>query len=143
MDKIELKHDLEQKYAHKEARLKRIECVYIPVKNASVTKAFFMKHGLITLSPQGNVKLASGQGIYFLETKDKQTSNFITHDWDANNDEHEMESICFEVTEIDAIYKQMKEDGARVTELRDSGGCGRSFYFYDPDMNKYAVWQEG
>jgi predicted enzyme related to lactoylglutathione lyase len=142
VDKIELKQELESKYPHKQARLKMIECVYIPVKNASVTKEFFMKHGLIMMSPQGNVKLASGQGIYFLETKEKQTSNFITHDWDEKNDEHEMESICFQVTEIDEIYQQMKENGAQVSELRDSGGCGRAFYFYDPDMNKYAVWQD-
>ncbi|PWW00744.1 hypothetical protein DFQ01_11297 [Paenibacillus cellulosilyticus] len=42
-----------------------------------------------------------------------------------------MESICFEVTELDELYDQMKR----------AGGCGRAFYFYDPDGNKYAAWQ--
>ncbi|MEF3309346.1 VOC family protein [Paenibacillus sp. GYB004] len=142
MNKLELKSELESKYPHSQARLKRIECVYIPVTNAAVTKEFFMKHGLITLSSQGNVKLASGQGIFFLETKDMQSSNFVTHDWDENNEEHEMESICFEVTQIDELYIKMKDDGERVSELKDNGGCGRTFHFYDPDGNKYTAWQD-
>ncbi|QHW31635.1 VOC family protein [Paenibacillus rhizovicinus] len=142
MDKLALKRELESKYPHAKARLARIECVYIPVTNAATAKAFFMKHGLITLSPQGNVKLASGQGIFFLETKEKQTSNFVTHDWDDNNEEHEMESVCFEVTQIDELYAQMKADGAAVSELKDSGDCGLGFHFRDPDGNKYMAWQQ-
>ncbi|NIK76489.1 putative enzyme related to lactoylglutathione lyase [Paenibacillus castaneae] len=141
MEKMELKNALETKYPHKQALLKRIECVYIPVTNAETAKEFFMKHGLITLSPKGNVKLASGQGIYFLETREKQSSNFVTHDWDENNEEHEMEAICFEVNQINELYRQMKDSGARVSELKDSGSCGGSFYFFDPDGNKYTAWQ--
>jgi predicted enzyme related to lactoylglutathione lyase len=101
-----------------------------------------MKHGLITLSSKGNVKLASGQGIFFLETKEKQSSNFVTHDWDENNKEYEMESICFEVTEITELYRQMKDSGARVSELKDNDGCGWAFHFFDPDGNKYTAWQD-
>jgi len=143
VNKLELKHELENNYPHTEARLKRIECVYIPVTNAAVTKQFFMKHGLVVLSPQGNAKLASGQGIFFLETREKQTSNFVTHDWDEHDKEHEMESICFEVTRVDELHKQMKDAGAEVSELRGSGDCGLGFYFLDPDGNKYAAWQQG
>ncbi|WP_274361912.1 VOC family protein [Paenibacillus thermotolerans] len=142
MNKLELKHELERQYPHNQAALKRIECVYIPVTNAATTKQFFMKHGLVTLSPNGNVKLASGQGIFFLETKEKQTANFVTHDWDENNEEHEMESICFEVTEIAELHAQMKNNGAHVSELKDSGGCGLAFHFFDPDGNKYTAWQD-
>ncbi|GMK42083.1 hypothetical protein PCCS19_51420 [Paenibacillus sp. CCS19] len=141
MNKMELKSELERQFPHNQARLKRIECVYIPVTNAAVTKEFFMRHGLITLSPGGNVKLASGQGIYFLETQEKQSSNFVTHDWDQNDDEHVMESICFEVEQIDELYKQMRDGGASVSELKGSDGCGTAFHFFDPDGNKYAAWQ--
>jgi predicted lactoylglutathione lyase len=142
MNKLELKNELERKYPHNQAFLKKIECVYIPVINAATTKEFFMKHGLITLSSKGNVKLASGQGIFFLETKEKQSSNFVTHDWDENNKEYEMESICFEVTEITELYRQMKDSGARVSELKDNDGCVWAFHFFDPDGNKYTAWQD-
>lgn len=142
MNKLELKSELERKYSNNGARLKKIECVYIPVTNAAVTKEFFMRHGLITLSPKGNVKLASGQGIFFLETKEKQSSNFVTHDWDENNEEHVMESICFEVDNIDNLHEQMRNGGARVSELKGSDGCGRAFQFFDPDGNKYTAWQD-
>jgi len=101
-----------------------------------------MKFGLILLSPKGNVKLASGQGIFFLETKEKQTLNFTTHDWDEYDSNYEMESICFEVDEIKNLYAEMKEEEVRMTELKDTGGCGWSFSFYDPDGNKYSVWQD-
>lgn len=142
MDKLELKNELERQFPHNQARLKRIECVYIPVTNAAVTKEFFMRHGLITLSPVGNVKLASGQGIFFLETREQQSSNFVTHDWDDNNEDHVMEAICFEVEQIDEFYEQMRDGGAKVSELKDNGGCGKAFHFFDPDGNKYAAWQD-
>ncbi|AZN42294.1 VOC family protein [Paenibacillus albus] len=142
MNKLELKQELESKYPHTEARLKRIECIYIPVTNAEAAKQFFMKYGLVTLSAQGNVKLGSGQGIFFLETTMKQTSNFVTHDWDEHNEQHEMEAACFEVSEIEELYHHMKEDGANVSELKDNGGCGWSFTFHDPDGNKFAAWQD-
>ncbi|MBD3922338.1 VOC family protein [Paenibacillus sp. PR3] len=142
MNKLDLKNELESKFPHNQARLKKIECVYIPVTNAAVTKQFFMRHGLITLSPGGNVKLASGQGIFFLETKEKQSSNFVTHDWDDNNEEHVMESVCFEVEQIEELYEQMRAGGAKVSELKDSGDCGKAFHFFDPDGNKYTAWQD-
>ncbi|QHT59823.1 VOC family protein [Paenibacillus lycopersici] len=142
LNKMELKHELESKYSHTQAMLKRIECVYIPVTNAAAAKRFFMKHGLVTLSPGGNVKLASGQGLFFLETREKQSPNFVTHDWDEDNEAHEMEAICFEVTAIHELHRRMKDNGAMVSELKDSGGCGLGFYFFDPDGNKYAAWQD-
>ncbi|GIP37588.1 hypothetical protein J31TS4_08680 [Paenibacillus sp. J31TS4] len=141
MNKLELKKELEGKYAHTEARLKRIECVYLPVTNASVTKQFFMKYGLVTLTRQGNASLASGQCLFFLETKEKQTSNFVTHDWDETDPEYLMEAICFEVSGLDELHREMKDGGATVSEIKDNGGCGRTFTFLDPDGNKYAAWQ--
>lgn len=142
MNKLQLKLELEGKYNHTKARLKRIECVYIPVSDSKRAKEFFMSLGLITINSNGNVKLESGQGIFFLETKERQPHNFITYDWDADNENHEMEFICFEVIEIVEMYKDMIEKGVRVTELKDSGGCGWGFCFYDPDGNKYSVWQD-
>ncbi|SEM67097.1 VOC family protein [Paenibacillus sp. OV219] len=142
MNKLELKQNLEINYPHTEARLKRIECIYIPVTNAELAKHFFMKYGLITLSTQGNVKLASGQGIFFLETTVKQTANFVTHDWDDQDEHYVMEAACFEVTQINELYQLMKEDGAKVSELKDNSGCGWSFHFFDPDGNKFAAWQD-
>lgn len=35
----------------------------------------------------------------------------------------------------------MKAGGVQVDELRDNGGCGIEFYFYDPDGNKYCAWE--
>jgi predicted enzyme related to lactoylglutathione lyase len=142
MNKLELKAQLEAQYDHKEARLKKIECIYIPVSSSARAKEFFMKHKLVVLTEKGNVKLASGQGIFFLETRELKNANFITHDWDDNNENHEMESICFEVNGIHELYNEMKESGARVTGMNDNGGCGWSFHFYDPDGNKYAAWQD-
>jgi len=141
LDKMEVKRILEEKYPHQEARLKRIACIYVPVTNAAVTKEFFMKHQLITLSKAGNPKLASGQGIFFLETKEPYTTNFITHDWDADNENHEMEGFCFEVEQIQELYERMNQSGAVIRELKDFGGCGYGFIFQDPDGNKYCAWQ--
>ncbi|WP_274366313.1 hypothetical protein [Paenibacillus thermotolerans] len=119
LSKIELKQMLKQKYPHREALIKRIETVYVPVRNAQRTKEFFMKHKLVTLSKGGNAKLASGQGIFFLETNKPYTLNFETHDWIDNVDNHLMEAFCFEVGDIATLYEEMKKNGALVSELRD------------------------
>jgi hypothetical protein len=34
----------------------------------------------------------------------------------------------------------MKNNGAKVSEIEDSGGCGLNFYAYDPDGNKLDIW---
>ncbi|WP_143111607.1 VOC family protein [Paenibacillus sp. BC26] len=52
-----------------------------------------------------------------------------------------MESICFEVDRINELYRQMKDSGAKVSELKENGGCGGAFHFFDPDGNKYTAWQ--
>jgi predicted enzyme related to lactoylglutathione lyase len=142
MNKLELKAKLEEQYSHQEARIKKIECIYIPVTNAAKAKEFFMKHKLILLTGKGNVKFANGQGVFFLETRDWKNANFVTHAWDENNENHEMESVCFEVSDIHGLHGEMKADGARVTEMKDNGVCGWTFHFYDPDGNKYAAWQD-
>ncbi len=141
LTKRELKRLLEEKYPHREAMIKRIEAVYIPVKDAQRAKEFFMKHRLVTLSDGGNVKLASGQGIFFLETAKPYTANFVTHDWIDGEQNHIMEAFCFEVSDIKALYEEMNNNGARVSDLRDSGDCGYGFDFYAPDGNKYSAWQ--
>jgi len=142
MNKLQVKQELEAKYKHSKARLKRIECVYIPVADSIKAKEFFMSLGLITLSPNGNVKLDSGQGIFFLETQERIPLTFITDDWDDQNEKYEMEFICFEVSEIETLHKDMMKKGVRVSELKGKGGCGLGFWFYDPDGNKYSVWQD-
>jgi glyoxylase I family protein len=142
LDKMEVKRILEEKYPHQEALLKRIECIYIPVTNAAVTKEFFMKHKLITINKKGNVKLASGQGIFFLETKVPYSTNFQTPDWDENNENYEIEGFCFEVEHIHELYMHMSLSDAVVRELKDFAGCGYGFIFKDPDGNKYAAWQQ-
>lgn len=141
MNKLELKHHLEQRYPNGQARLKRIESIYIPVTNSAVSKDFFMKFKLITLDKVGNVRLASGQTVFFLPTKEPFTTNFITHGWDPDNEEHLMEGFCFEVEHIRELYTEMKQAGVMVTDINDNGPCGLAFIFQDPDGNRYAAWQ--
>ncbi|MDF2717320.1 MAG: hypothetical protein K0R28_4245, partial [Paenibacillus sp.] len=43
--------------------------------------------------------------------------------------------------DIVSVHRSLQEGGAKVEDLRDSGGCGMGFYFYDPDGNKFGAWE--
>ncbi|WP_373876547.1 VOC family protein [Paenibacillus spongiae] len=52
-----------------------------------------------------------------------------------------MPILMFQVEDIEKLYSSLKQSGAEVEEIRDNGGCGLEFYFYDPEGNKYVAWE--
>ncbi|WP_052339227.1 VOC family protein [Gorillibacterium massiliense] len=121
------------------AKVKQIECVYIPITNPYVSAEWYQKNlGLELRNPvtedQVQLRIGENQAIFLIKTKEKTTLNYIEVGGT------EMSAITLEVTNIEEIYNNMKTNGARIEGINETDGCGNFFDVYDPDGNKISIW---
>jgi len=125
--------------------LKRVSHNYLPVADVEAASKWYSEVLGLAVRPRGPADgailvLGNGQWLFLLETKEKRTANFMTDQWDGGG--YEMFSLTFEVENIVAVHKRLRESGVYVEPLNDQGGCGLQFKFKDPDGNKFNVWQD-
>ncbi|WP_435169732.1 VOC family protein [Paenibacillus glycanilyticus] len=121
------------------AKVKQIECVYIPITNPFESAEWYQRNlGLLLRNPvtedQVQLKVGENQAIFLIKTKEKTTLNYI----EAGGTE--MSAITLEVTNIEEIYNNMKINGARIEGVNETEGCGDFFDVFDPDGNKISIW---
>lgn len=120
-------------------KLTGIDSIYIPVKNREQSMAWFIRH--FGLEVEGDhLKIGSQLEFFFLETVDETTTNFTTKDWVQGETRFEMPAFCFRAADIIRLFGELKEAGVRVGELIRHGWFSE-FDFYDPDNNKFKVWE--
>jgi len=133
----------EQQTSHK-PMLKRVLCNYLPVSNLERAVRWYEEiFGLEVRkrSPGGAILvLGDGQWLFLLESGEKKTANFVTDQW--NGERYEMFSLTFEVEDIVALHKRLRDSDVEVEALIDHDSCGLQFIFKDPDGNKFNVWQD-
>jgi glyoxylase I family protein len=115
---------------------------YLPVSNLEQASKWYEENfNLTRFKPDGSIMvLGDGQWLFLLETKEKRTANFRTDQWDGSD--YEMFSLTFEVENIEALHKKLRENDVEVEPLVDHDGCGLQFKFKDADGNKFNVWQD-
>lgn len=121
------------------AKVKQIECVYIPITNPHESAEWYQKNlGLELRNPvsedQVQLRIGEHQAIFLIKTKEKSTLNFIEVGGT------EMSAITLEVTDIEGIYNNMKTNGVRIEGINETEGCGDFFDVFDPDGNKISIW---
>lgn len=121
------------------AKVKQIECVYIPITNPYESAEWYQRNlGLELRNPvtedQVQLKVGESQAIFLIKTKEQTTLNYIEVGGT------EMSAITLEVTNIDEIYKTMKTNGVRIEGVSETDGCGDFFDVFDPDGNKISIW---
>lgn len=126
--------------------LKRVNCVYVPASDPYLTIQWFGRFfGMRRQKPVKrdtsgeSLELGNGMELYILKAEPGSRMTFQTDVW--SGPEFQMSMLSFEVDDIWSVHRSLREGGARVEELRDSGGCGMGFYFYDPDGNKFCAWE--
>jgi hypothetical protein len=124
--------------------MKCIPCVYVPVSDV-VRSALWWEQTIgleyaVPFTPgkddHAAFKLADGQWMFLIKAAGNQTTNFTAL---IDGIPYENAAFCFEVREIEHIYRHLKERNVRLGELEDRGGCGINFKFFDPDGNKFDV----
>lgn len=128
--------------------INKIECAYVPVSNPEKSAEWYERVlGMKLRSPvepgRGAIMIMKEGGWLFLLPSEGNTPmTFSTTAWTDDGAPFEMFPICFETSEIHALYASLKEAGAWVEqEIRDEGSCGFQLNFKDPDGNKYQAFQ--
>lgn len=119
--------------------VKRIECVYLPATNTEESARWYVNHLDLKLKRpvdenQAQLGISAQQTIFLIKSKEP---------WNVNYTEINGSEQCIftmEVEQFEELHSKMKQNGARVTDIADNGGCGRNFYAYDPAGNKIEIW---
>jgi len=116
----------------------RIATVYIPVSDFWKSKKWY--ENVLGLKWGGYCfNLDSGPSLFLCETKDHASPNFNF----MTKDDYEMFVITFQTKSIEQLnefHAHLKANGVEIEEIEDRGLCGANFRFYDPDGNKFDVW---
>jgi len=70
----------------------------------------------------------------------RTTANFATSGWREGGN-YEMFSLCFTVDDARQLHEKLRSEVVEVEDVRDEGGCGLQFIFYDLDGNKFQAFQ--
>lgn len=121
------------------AKVKQIECVYIPITNPHQSAEWYQKNlGLELRNPvtedQVQLKVGEHQAIFLIKTKERVTLNF------TEVGGHEMSALTLEVTNIEEMYSTMKSNGVTIEGVDEREGCGEFFEAFDPDGNRISIW---
>lgn len=121
------------------AKVKQIECVYIPITNPNVSAEWYQRNlGLELRNPvtedQVQLRVGENQAIFLIKTKEKTTLNYIEVGGT------EMSALTLEVTDIEEVYNTMRRNGVEIEGIDETEGCGDFFEVFDPDGNKIAIW---
>jgi predicted enzyme related to lactoylglutathione lyase len=119
--------------------LKKVSCIYIPSSNPDRTFKWFAEHFQLLSSEGPWVTLEDGTDIMFIEEKEGTRMKYKTDAWAGQN--FDMNMLSFQVEEIEKLHSSLNQSGSQVEGIRDNGGCGIEFYFYDSDGNKYCAWE--
>lgn len=119
--------------------LKRVSCIYVPATEPDKTMAWFKQHFGLNHNGTPWLTLGNGADIMFVKASKGALMTFRTDAWAGPG--FQMNMLSFEVDDIDRVHRALSEEGVRVEEVRDLEGCGVEFYFYDPDGNKFCVWE--
>ncbi|XEC95786.1 VOC family protein [Paenibacillus tarimensis] len=129
-----------------EATIKAVSCIELPVRDMQRAVDFYVFHlgfYLDTVKNRlpieaGNTEVfiypASGGNIMLVQTDGEERLAF-TRQGRPNH------VLILEVNEdIDNCHERLAEAGVRISPIKDSGGCGKSFDVYDPDGNLIKLW---
>jgi glyoxylase I family protein len=114
-----------------------VSCLYIPALDPDKLHEWFNR--LFGLETNGWTKLANGLSLIFVKSESVGRMTFEGH-W-ANNPNFKMHVLAFETDDVVELHRTLKEYGVEVEDLRDDGGCGIGFDFYDPEGNRYGAYE--
>lgn len=120
--------------------LKTVSCIYIPCANPERTMNWFRAQFQLLSSDGPWLTLENGTDLMFIETTDETRMKYKAESW-GGDPNFDMPILMLQVEDIEKLYSSMEQNGSEVEEIRDNGGCGLEFYFYDPEGNKYVAWE--
>lgn len=115
-----------------------IATIYVPVSDFWKSKKWY--ESVLGLEWGGHCFLLdSGPTLFLCETKDHAKPHFNF----TEREGYEMFVVTFQTKTYEQLldfHVYLQQNGVKVEDIEDRGLCGRNFKFYDPDGNKFDVW---
>jgi hypothetical protein len=121
------------------SRLINVDSIYLAVNNRVKSMEWFKKNFGLIQDDENRLKIGNVE-VFFLESLDGSTTNILTKDWVKGDDHFPMPAFCFLADDIKTLYTDLKTNEVRTEEIQDHGWF-LEFDFYDPDNNKFKVWE--
>ncbi|TLS50793.1 VOC family protein [Paenibacillus antri] len=129
-----------------EATVKSVACIEVPVEDMQRAVDFYVfqlgfyintAKNRFPIEPDNTevfIYPASGAEIMLVKTDGEERLAF-THKGKPNH------VLILEISEdILKCHSRLIEAGIRISPIKDSGGCGKSFDVLDPDGNLIKLW---
>lgn len=114
--------------------LNHLGCLYLPADDVRNVVEWYGKHFCF----EGRTRHYK---LYYGETKIKGSNvNFLTDEW-LPGQWYEMFSIRFETDCIEELYEKLLQSNEVRLEPLQHFDYGQAFCYYDPQGNKFQVWQ--
>jgi predicted enzyme related to lactoylglutathione lyase len=117
--------------------LRNVNCLYIPAKDPDMMHDWFRRY--FGLNRDGWTELENRTTIIFIKSEESGRMAYEGH-W-GDKPDCKMYMLQFRVDDVTELHRSLQEGGVKVEDLRDNGGCGREFDFYDPEGNRYCAWE--
>lgn len=116
----------------------RAAAIFFPASDPQASYRWYKETLGGPVNEAGQPVTESGEEIYFIKSLEPGK----TYNFEAPGNIRHLAFVMFEVNGLDKVHRRMIEQGIKVTyQIWDRGGCGRQFQLYDPDGNKWDIWE--
>jgi glyoxylase I family protein len=117
----------------------RVAALFFPASDPKASYKWYTETLGGAVNENGQPVTEAGEEIYFIRSLTSKTYNFETPEGSSIRN---MAFAMFEVNGLERLHRQMIDQGLKVSyQILDRGGCGRQFQLYDPDGNKWDIWE--
>ncbi len=114
--------------------------VFFKSSNPDLLRAWYVEHLGLPLDASGYVVFAGT-----VKEPSGATSHTVWNPFPADTDYFEPSKapfmINFRVADLDALLKQLKEEGVKVDPKRDDSEFGKFGWIMDPEGNRIELWE--
>ncbi|XEC97460.1 VOC family protein [Paenibacillus tarimensis] len=117
----------------------RVAALFFPASDPEASYKWYKETLGGPVNEAGQPVTEAGEEIYFVRSLERKTYNHVTP---APDNIRHMAFAMFEVNGLSKLHRQMIGQGLKVShQINDRGGCGRQIQLYDPDGNKWDIWE--
>ncbi|HCU64266.1 MAG TPA: glyoxalase [Rheinheimera sp.] len=109
--------------------------VFLKARDPMALALWYQQHLGVPLLP------GSPYGSFIAQSQDETVWSTFADSSDYFGRPEQQMMLNYRVTDLNAMLAQLKAAGVRVDEQRESGDYGDFGWAYDPEGNKFELWQ--
>jgi len=109
--------------------------VFLKARNPQQLALWYQQHLGVPLNPD------SPYGSFHAQAQDETVWSTFGHDSNYFGRAEQQMMVNYRVADLQAMLSQLEAAGVRVDAQRESGDYGQFGWAYDPEGNKFELWQ--